>query len=251
MNPLLNSGEYNVEAETAAASLLSRFNSQYIFDICNYTLQNRQVSSIIEKPNIVNSFELSFNELKAMYQDDILNINNTRDESYLEIIRSVCNFDDMEFIDQGEITHFPLACHFYYLMACGYIKCMTHFFTRYIYANRIDLYESLKIGDMKKNKDTSTIYNRKVYKKDLRLGLIISNIDYVVNAICANDITFEEILKLVFDDPSLVNLISSSIRPKTEFFEIYKNSLNSVYRAAIVSDIQWSLHSIYSASCSV
>lgn len=245
MNPLLNSGDYNIEAENACASLLSQFNSQYIFDICRWGLMNREVPSIIEKPNIVNSAEMCFNQMKITYPTDVPNITEVRDTTYIEIIDYLCKNDNFEFIDQGEETHMPLAQLLYYFLVCGYNRCLIGFFTAYIYDNKYDLYESLKIGDLKKSKDTSTIYNKKFFKKDLRLGLIIANIEYVISSICGNDIPFEQIIKYVFPDLSTGSILLNSLRPVDDVFSKYKKTLFGPYHAPIVANIQLSLQGLY------
>ena len=118
-------------------------------------------------------------------------------------------------------------------------------YVKYIYDNKYDLYESLKIGDLKKSKDTSTIYNKKFFKKDLRLGLIIANIEYVISSICGNDIPFEQIIKYVFPDPSTGSILLNSMRPVDDVFSKYKKTLFGPYHAPIVANIQLSLQGLY------
>ena len=245
---MLSSGDYNVEGENACASLLAQFNSNYIYDLCTYALSVKDSPSIVRPPNIVQSSEITFNELKQMYPSDVANINEVRDQTYIEIIRLLCNSYQLDFIDQGEQTHFPLAHFLYYFLACGYSNCLTQFFTNYIYHNRNDIYDQLNIGDYKKNKDSSTLYNRKVYKKDIKLGLIIANMDTVIKNMTTMDITLADILKYVMQDQNINNLVLASVQEKREFFKFYKDTLYGQFYPIILANIQRSLKQLYDAT---
>lgn len=251
MNPLLiNSGEYNIESENACTLLLTRFSPEYIFDVCEYAINTRELPSIVEKPNAVNALETSFTMLKEQFPADIENIESVRDETYLQIIQTLCDRSDLVFTDNTDDQyHMVLAQYMYCLLASNYLKCMTQFFSKYIYLNRYDIYDGLKLGDMKKNRDSGTFYNTNVYKKDLRLGMIITNIDLVVNDLLVHDFEFNEILDLIFADPIITNLIMDCIRPKDDFFDLYKHTLQSNASAICLNNIVSTLHTMYVSVC--
>lgn len=245
MNHILNSGEFNIEAENACASLLTQFNSNYIYDICNHSLLIKDQPSINEAPNIVNACEFSFKQLKEMFSIDAANIDEVRDRTYMEIIDRLCKFYDADFIDPGDEYHYLLARNMYYFLCSGYVRCLIKFMSHHIYKNRNELYETLNIVDAKKSKDTSTVYNRKIYKQDQKLGLIIANIDTVINYILGQDIPFEEILDYIFMDKDLVYTIHNSFKFRQDFFNFYKATMNTMFRPSIISNIVLQLQSHY------
>lgn len=253
MNQLLmNSGDYNIEAENACASLLSQFNSNFIFDICTRALDVKDAPVIIESPNIVNSAEITFNDLKNQFPVDIDNIKIIRDRTYLEIIDRLCTYYNARFIDPGEEYHFLLARNMYYFLACGYVRCLIKFLSAHIYKHRFELYDALNMNDAKKNKDTSTIYNKKICKNDPKLGLIVANLNEVINYVLGMDIEFEEILKYVFMDEGIVNLIYDSFKFENDFYNFYKETMNKeVYRPSIESSICLQLISHYGNSINI
>ena len=245
----MNSGDYNIEAENACASLLSQFNSNFIFDICTRTLSTKDVPSIEESPNIVSAAEITFNDLMVQFPVDVENIKVVRDITYLEIIDRLCTYYDAIFVDQGDQYHFIVARNMYYFLACGYVRCLMKFLSSHIYKNRNELYDVLSANIPKKSKDTSTIYNKKVFKNDHKLGLMITNLSTVLNYVLAMDISFEEILSYVFMDEFMVELLGNSFKFRTEFYNFYKATMSmEVYRPIIESQISLQLQSHYANS---
>ena len=243
---LMNSGDYNIEAENSCASLLSQFNSNFIFDICTRTLNTKDVPSIEESPNIVNAAEITFNDLMNQFPVDVENIKVVRDMTYMEVIDRLCTYYDAVFVDPGDEYHFIIARNMYYFLACGYVRCLTKFLASHIYSNRSSLYEALNMTTNKKNKDTSTIYNKKIFKNDYKLGIMIANLKQVLNYVLGTDIPYEEILEYIFMDEFMVSLLSNSFKFRTEFYNFYKNTMSiEMYRPIIESQISLQLQTHY------
>ena len=62
----------------------------------------------------------------------------------------------------------------------------------YIIANAGELYDIMGLGNLKKNKDVSTVYSKKIFP-DPKLAIINANIDTVVQYISGMDITLDQI----------------------------------------------------------
>lgn len=250
MNPLLTtSSEYNIEAENACASLLSRFNSNYIDDLCNYALSIKDIPTIEVPPNIVTAAEITFNQLKEQFPADQDNIMNVRDQTHVEIIERLCKFYNAQFIDHGAEYHFIIARNMYYFLACQYSRCLIKFMSAHIYNNRNELYNELNIAESKKSKDTATIYNRKMFKNDQKLGLIIVNINQVLNYILGMDISLEEILNYIFIEPEIVELLCNSFKFEQDFYNFYKQTMAlDQYRPMIESNIILQLQNHYTSA---
>ena len=183
--------------------------------------------------------------MKDHYPDDIANIEYVRDQTHIEIIERLCHYYKATFYDQGAEYHYILAKHMYYFLACGYARCLIKFLSSYIYKNRNELYNELKLNDAKKNKDTATVYNKKIYKDDQNLAIIIANIDKVVGTVLANEITFEEIIRFIFIDESIVEIICNSFKFENEFYLYYRDTMNGPNKPVIVSNIILQLQSYY------
>ena len=250
MNPLLTtSSEFNIEAENACASLLSKFNSNYINDLCNYALSMKDAPTIEPSPNIVNAAEITFNQLKEQFPVDQDNIMRVRDETHLEIIDRLCRFYEAQFIDPGYEYHFILARNMYYFLACGYSRCLIKFMAAHIYKNKEDLYQSLNIAETKKSKDTATIYSKKLFKNDQKLGLIIVNINEVLNYILGMDIPLEEILRYIFIEEDITILLCDSFKFTRDFYDFYKDTMkNDMYRPMLESNIVLQLQNHYTSA---
>ena len=248
MNKLLMcSGDYNIEAENACARLLTQFNTNFILDICDNTLSTKDSPSIISTPNIVTASEFSFKDLLEQFPGDEENIKMVRSETHIEIIQRLCSYYHAEFLDPGDEYHFMLARNYYYLLASGYSRCLIKFLSANIYKNRNELYDLLiNDADIKKSKDITSGYYKRVCKNDPKLGLLIVYIQSVLDYILGLDISFHEILEYIFIKPEIIELMANSIKFEEPFYNYYKRTMdNTNYRPIIESNIILQLQSHY------
>ena len=158
MNKLLMcSGDFNIEAENSCAILLTQFNSNFIFDICDNALSVKDSPSITTTPNIVTAAEFTFNDLLNQFPADEVNIKQVRDITHLEIIDKLCRYYHITFIDPGDEYHFLLARNLYFLLASGYSRCLIKFLSSRIYKNKNELYDLIGSSEAKRSKDTRII----------------------------------------------------------------------------------------------
>lgn len=224
---IANSQAYNITSENEIAIILSRFNSNYIFDVIKDTIQNRFSNyNYLTNPNVVSAFEQNFKDLQARYPSDAQNIAYVRQETYKEIINILCKEYSLQFNDNGETDYFTLALYLYDFLVANFNRYLTLFFANYIYKEKNNLYDFLSMESMKKNKDTSTIYNKKVYK-DIKLAVLNANLLTVVASMSQFDISFENILMSCCGNKIIVNGILNYIQPIDDF---YKNSYCKVFQ---------------------
>lgn len=240
------SGDYNIEAENACARLLTQFNSNFIYDICDNALDVKDSPSITTTPNIVTAAEFTFNDLLSQFPADEVNIKQVRDTTHLEIIDKLCTHYRITFIDPGDEYHFLLARNLYFLLASGYSRCLIKFLSSRIYKNKNELYDLIANQDVKKSKDTTTSYYKRVCKNDPKLGYIISNIGLVLDYILGLDISFYEILEYIFVDSTIVELMANAFKFEDEFYNEYRNTMKmDIYRPTIENCIILQLQSHY------
>lgn len=239
-----NSGIYTLTTENELAVVLSKFNSQIIFDIIQEHLANKYSDNfILPKANVVNSFEQSFINLKSQYPMDHENINEVRNETYVAIINILAKEYNLIIREDSNLDPYSLAYYMYDFLVANFSNYIIQFFSKYIYNERINLYNYFHLEDLKRNKDTSTLYHKKRYK-DSKLGLINANLIPILNDISIFDITFENILDYTYADKNIVMLLSTYVGVQYDFYKehfcraVVDSILSPVYITNIRLELQ-------------
>ena len=244
---LANSQVYNVITENELAEVLSHYNSDFVLSIIENCMKYRFVCvPVTAYPNVVAGWEQNFKAIRAQYgtesNEEVLRVRN---ETYREIIDIICKAFGMNFTIDDGVDVYSAAYHLYDLMVSNFMDNMISFFANFIYKERADIYESLGLSDMKKNKDSSTIYGKKIYK-DIKLAVINANIDRVVTSVCSMDIQFHNIISIIYGNNSeLKRYILSIVSAENDFFDkAYTTVLNSDIRPDIITGIRFKLQEI-------
>lgn len=240
MSGFIASSSYNVTTENEIAVILSHFNSEFIFDIIRDNIAQKYNFYQINMPNVVASFEQYFKQLQMVYDnlDDKVSIENTRIETYKEILNILSSHYDLE-IDHDSIQdYYSITYYLYDLLVSGFNNSMITFFTNYIIKEKNTIYDVLQLNNLKKNKDISTIYNKKVYK-NTKLAIINANLEYVIDNLCGYDITFNTILNTIYQDKNMIRFIENIVVPRVDFFKsTYVNMIFSTVRPIILTNIR-------------
>lgn len=241
---------FNVNTENELAEVLSHYNSEFIFSIVNEAMKSRFISvPIVAIPNVVGAWEQNFKAIIAKYGSDSREqVLQVRNDTYDEIIEMICKEFGLNFTIDDSIDKYSAAFHLYNLLVCNFIDNLTQFFANFIYKERNSLYESLGLAELKKNKDSSTIYGKKVYK-DIKLAIINANIDMVISQICSMDIPFFTIISGVCGNNSeLKKYFLSIISENERFFEkAYIPVMNSDIRPDVITSIRFKLQELIMA----
>lgn len=242
-----NMQNYNVVTENEVAVVLSHYNSDFVFSIVDNAMKRRFLEvPIIAVPNVVGAWEQNFKAIRAQYgAENNEEIMRVRNETYKEIIDDICGEFKLSFTIDDTVDLYSAAYHLYDLFVCKFIENMTTFFANYIYKERSSIYDSLGLADKKKNKDSSTIYGKKIYK-DIKLAVINANIDMVVSEICSMDIPFSSIISLIYGSNSeLKRYIISIVSADSDFMDnVYVPVMNSFIRPDIITSIRFKLQEI-------
>ena len=242
-----NIQNYNVVTENEVAVVLSHYNSDFVFSIVDNAMKRRFLEvPIIAVPNVVGAWEQNFKAIRAQYgAENNEEIMRVRNETYKEIIDDICGEFKLSFTIDDTVDLYSAAYHLYDLFVCKFIENMTTFFANYIYKERSSIYDSLGLADKKKNKDSSTIYGKKIYK-DIKLAVINANIDMVVSEICSMDIPFASIISLIYGSNSeLKRYIISIVSADSDFMDnVYVPVMNSFIRPDIITSIRFKLQEI-------
>ena len=240
-----NSQMFDIQTENELSEVLSHYNSEFIFSIVTENLKSRfSRLPLIQLPNAVAEWEQNFKAIISTYGSEEM-IYNVRNSTYEEIIDLICKEFNLNFTIDDSIDKFSAAYYLYDLFVCKFFDHLVSFFVNFIYKERSSLYDAFGLSELKKNKDVSTIYGKKVYK-DIKIAVIVANIDMVISQVCSMDIPFHSVISTIFGNNSnLAKYYMSLISANTDFFEkSYVSVLNSDIRPEIVTAIRFKLHEL-------
>lgn len=211
-----NSLLYNIVSDNQLASILSYFDSDYIHSIVDNSLQCRFRPYNPPMPNLVNSLEMDYKSVINQYTETEES-KQIRYSSYCDIIRIICDRCDIDYnIENVDI--YSAASTIYDLLISNFTNNIINFFTNYIIKERNTLYNGLNLAALKKNKDSSTIYNKKIFSNSIKMAIINANLEYVLDSIKVFDIPFEEILSFIYPK-EICNFITSTFLPRNDFYK--------------------------------
>ena len=242
-----NSNSYNITSEKEISVILSHFEPDYVFGIIKDNITQRFRYNQLSIPNIVGSFESYFKQLFVTYTDaDSINqIQTTRLETYKEIISILCSEFQFRFNYEEVNDLYSAAYYLYSFLVSDFSNNIVSFFGNFIIKERNNIYESLKLNDLKKSKDNSTLYNKKIYKNN-KLAIINANLDYVIDNICVFDITLSDMLNNIYNDKNIVKFLENTLLPVYDFFKtVYVPVIQSHLKPMLLTDIRLYIQTQY------
>ena len=242
-----NSQAYNIVTENELAEVLSHYDSGFVFSVVDQAIKDR-FSGVytVAKPNVVAAWEQNFKEIIYRYgESSTSEVMRVRNETYKEIIDVICKTFHLNFTIDEDIDIYSAALHLYDFMVCNYTTNIITFFANFIYKERSNIYDSLALANLKKNKDTSTIYGKKIYK-DIKLAVINANIGMVINYIATMEIPFSNIISTIFGNNSwLKNYFFTIVTAEPDFFKVaYLSAINSDIGADIMTGVRFKLQEL-------
>lgn len=241
MTTFIGNSVYDIVAENEMLSVLSHFDTDYIFNMIKDMSTKKYESCKYTMPNVSEIYEQYFKMLKeqATSSEDMESISSVREKTYIEIINILCREHHLYCNEHLEPeNYYTMAYYLYDLLISQYRKHIVTFFSNFILKEKNNLYESLDLARFKKNKDSSTIYNKKIFKNS-KLVVIASNLEYVINNICVFDLDFETILNTIYADKTIVNFLTSNVSPLGDFFKnTFTLAMKSSIRPIILTDIR-------------
>ncbi len=242
-----NSNTYNIITETELSEILSHYNSEFVLSVVEEAIKRRFIEyPYIPIPNVVSAWENNFKLIMNKYADlpeSKTEIPRVRSETYQEIIDFICQHFDLQFTNDQNIDLYSAANLMYEFFVCSFLPYMTDFFAKYIYNERNSLYENLHLSNFKKNKDSSTIYGKKIYK-DIRMAVINANVGYIVEQMESFDIDLSTIFQISLPT-QVANYMDSLISSNSDFYHnFYVSLLKTDMKSPILSEIILKLRQI-------
>lgn len=221
----LNQDLYAISNEYNVAEILSHFDSDVVLDIMEDKIQNMNLAATYIQPNIVDSFENNFKAMQAQFPGDSDNIRSIRARVYMDIIEILCKHFNLQFNTMDDsIDLYTAAYYLYDFLVCNFKTYMENFFTSFIINNKDSLYRALDLDALKKNKDSSMVYNKMVYD-DNKFVVICSNLGKVIKYISTMDITLENIFKSTYASLEINMFLCNAFMDLGDFFRTHYCSI--------------------------
>lgn len=227
-------------AEGEVANILSHFDSDYVMSIVRNHLDNRFTysSGVLTKPNIVVSYDITFKSLIEQYPFDRENILTVRQDSFAEIIDTICKFYNFRYYPpQDDIDLYTAAYLLYECFVSKFDVFVTNFFADYVILNKDILWDALDMNRYKKDKDITTIYGKKAYD-DIKMAVIVSKMNEVLYFLLASDIDMPIFINACYPMQE-AGFINSLVYSE----DFYKNFVcPAIQNPNIITDIKLKIH---------
>lgn len=242
-NLIGNSRIYNIHAENEVAEILSHFSPGFIQGFIKEKLDNRLAYQVLQPVNDVAALEQNFKQIIDCYPEEQQRIWQTRCQTYLEIINEILRTYNLGVSQTYESVsgYYMEAFLLYDFLVSGFKTNAVEFFSNIIMDNSEDIYKYLKMDD----KRDATVYAKKFFTNDIKLGVLLNNIGLVISVISQMDYGLEDILKIVYTNDDFM-IFSSFISDNGDFYKnFYIGMLNSYAGAPIITDIRMAIQAKY------
>lgn len=240
MSNLNSTLEYDIISDAEVTTILSHFDPDEILGFVDDNLARKHMFYPNNPLNFVSSLETNFSFVYMNLPSEKERIDAIRDDTYKAIIDKICNYYNLEFVDNGQ-DYYTIAFYMYEFFITQFSSNVIKLFTNYIIKEKDYIYNYIGLMNQKKNKDISTTYSKKIHK-DLKLAIINANLEYVVDSISLFDISFEDILNLIYTDRNIIELLAYSVSPKGDLFkDHFRTTVNNEYKAIFLTNMKFAL----------
>ena len=214
-----NSPLSNMNVDNALATILTNFDSNYIMHAIQDSLDYKFRPYCQPLPNTVYAWEQLFKQYSDSFESNKDEIDRVRVGTYIEIINLICDYYNLQFNDIDQ-DYYSSAFLLYSVLVSNFTDNLIKFYTNYILKEKNFIYDNYNLGETRRNKDSSMLYSKKVFKNP-KIGAIHANIDVVIDNMAYFDINLYNILDLIIEDKNIVRFLDSIISDKGDFFKYY------------------------------
>jgi hypothetical protein len=239
----MNDRDYRLSRDNELSQVLSQFSSDFIMDSAMESVSRALL--LYPVPNYINGYETQFKEILSSFTqaDERAAALGVRSETYREIIDIVCKSYNLSFKDNDDGDYYSSAFYIYEFFVTDFAQTIVRFFANYILKERNALYDALQLQNAKRDKDTNTLYNKKMYKNP-KLAILNAKLDMALQYMSGFHITLRDIIQLVVMDRSVGRFLESIIEENGNVFRdlivFYINTYP--YKPRIISDIRMMIH---------
>lgn len=246
MSFMTNNTEFGIVSDSEIVSIISNFSDEMIIDIINTNAANKFRPYQYYVGNLISAIESNFKMNAENYPQFLAENMERRNEIYSNILMTLCSLHGLSLNIDENTDLYSLAYFLYDFTISKFTINIINFFTNYILSEVNNIYDYLHLSDMKKNKDNSSIYSKKMFKGNYKLAVIHANLEIVLDSICGFDIEMEDLLMVTTGDKKITELISSNMGEITNLFKtLYVPYINDPrFKPVIITMIRMRIQEI-------
>ena len=246
MSFISNNVDFGIVSDSEIMSIISNFSDDMIMDIIHNNSANKFRPYQHYVGNLIGAIESSFKTNQENYPSFSSEIMNRRNEIYLKILNSLCSLHGLSLNIDENTDLYSLAFVLYDFTISKFTINMINFFANYIIRETSSLYDYLNLRELKKNKDNSSSYSKKIFKGNHKLATIHANLDVVIDSICSFDVNMYNLIEVSTSDKNITSFIASNINEVLNLFKtLFVPYINDPrYRAIIITLVRMRLQEL-------
>lgn len=241
----MNNYVSSIDTDIGIGSILTNFESAWVINTVKESLNMRFRPYEGPMPNFVDILNRQFEVLLANSPDYREQVLQTRDESFREIIDTICGYYNLEFSGYEElqpIELYGIAKTMYDIFVSKFTLYMIDFYVNYVITNIDSIYAYLITDDsIRKPKEKDTMAKSYINNKFM---LIHANLNKVILNTASYDIPLQDLL-LFFTDQNTASRLSMFIEDKGDIYKNYYAIFlrDERYMAELLTSIKLKLQS--------
>lgn len=246
MSFMSNNVDFGIVSDSEITSIISNFSDDMIMDIIHKNSENKFRPYQHYVGNLVGAIENTFKfnlENFPQFQNETI---ARRNEVYFNILSSLCSTHGLSLNIDENTDLYSLTFVLYDFTISRFTINMINFFANYIISETNSLYEYLNLRELKKNKDNSSSYSKKLFKGNSKLATIHANLEVVMDTICAFDISLGTLVSVSTTDPVITSFITNNLDEITNLFKVLfvPYIKDPRYRAVIITLVRMRLQEL-------
>ena len=196
--------------------------------------------------NLVGAIETTFKANQENYPQFQKETLERRAEVYFNILSYLCSTHGLALNIDENTDLYSLAFVLYDFTISKFTINMINFFANYIIRETNSLYEYLNLRELKKSKDNSSSYSKKLFKGNSKLATIHANLEVVMDAICSFDIDLGILVSVSTLDQNITSFIVNNIGEVSNLFRVLfvPYIKDPRYRAIIITLVRMRLQEL-------
>lgn len=237
----INNTEYGMVSDREIASILGNFTPDMVLNMLDDILNDRIRPYSSNIGNLITAYEYNYNTTLAQCPILSDNLNELRTSTYEAIMKKICEYHNLEYeLDPG-MDIYTAALYTYSFLVSDFKNNITTFYRNFIMKEKNNIYESFNLADLKKGKDSSSSYSKKIYKGgNQKISVIHANLDYVITQMSSFDISLDTVIEFVYlGNRQVAKMLQNILSDNGDFYyKFYVGTMNGPYRAELITDIR-------------
>ena len=245
MSLISNYVDFSIVSDSEITSIISNFSDEMIMDIIyrNSASKFRPYQHYVG--NLIGAIENTFKSNQENYPQFQKETLERRTEVYFKILSYLCSTHGLALNIDENTDLYSLSFVLYDFVISKFTINMINFFANYIIRESNSLYEYLNLRELKKNKDNSSSYSKKLFKGNSKLATIHANLEVVMDNICAFDIDLATLVFISTLDQNIASFIVNNIGEVSNLFKsLFVPYIKGPNRAVIITLVRMRLQEL-------